>query len=176
MCENFRKCRPTILISFANSSRVIEIRDHGSKNSCKGLTDIQLESRYKKFGQVTFNRILKKKLFSHIYAKYVHYNETRYFLHLTRPDSNGCQGSSFPQFINNERELSSAELCMHVGEGTLPWAIIRFRIFSNYFSQKFEKIKITMYGNFCLNVNVKCQTNLTFGPRQGPRPLNLYKN
>ena len=25
---------------------------------------------------------------------------------------------------------------------TMPWAIIRFRIFSNYFSQKFEKIKI----------------------------------
>ena len=30
-----------------------------------------------------------------------------------------------------------------LGEGTLPWAIFRFRIFSNY-SQKFEKIKITV--------------------------------
>ena len=29
-----------------------------------------------------------------------------------------------------------------IGEGTLPWAI--FRIFSNYSSQKFEKIKITV--------------------------------
>ena len=28
-----------------------------------------------------------------------------------------------------------------IGEGTLPWAIFRFRIFSNYFSQKFEKNK-----------------------------------
>ena len=28
-----------------------------------------------------------------------------------------------------------------IGEGTLPWAIFRFRIFSKYFSQKFEKIK-----------------------------------
>ena len=43
-------------------------------------------------------------------------------------------------------------------KGTLPWAIFRFRIFSNYFLQKFEKIKITVwksdkltvYGNFCL--------------------------
>ena len=26
-----------------------------------------------------------------------------------------------------------------VGEGTLPWDIICFRIFSNYFSQKYEK-------------------------------------
>ena len=47
-----------------------------------------------------------------------------------------------------------------IGEGTLPWAIFRFRIFSNYFSEKFEKIKITvwqsdnltMYGNFCLDL------------------------
>ena len=31
-----------------------------------------------------------------------------------------------------------------IGEGTLPWAILRFRIFSN-FSQKFEKIKITVW-------------------------------
>ena len=46
------------------------------------------------------------------------------------------------------------------GEGTLPWAIYRFRIFSNYSSQKFLKIKITvwksgnliMYGNFCLDL------------------------
>ena len=29
-----------------------------------------------------------------------------------------------------------------IREGTLPWAIFRFRIFSNYFLQKFEKIKI----------------------------------
>ena len=28
-----------------------------------------------------------------------------------------------------------------IGESTLPWAIFRFRIFSNYFSQKFEKKK-----------------------------------
>ena len=41
---------------------------------------------------------------------------------------------------------------------TLPWAIFRFRIFSNYFWQKFEKIKITVwksdnltrYEHFCL--------------------------
>ena len=31
-----------------------------------------------------------------------------------------------------------------IGEGTLPWAIFGFRIFSNYFSQKFAKIKITV--------------------------------
>ena len=44
--------------------------------------------------------------------------------------------------------------------GTLPGAIFRFRIFSNYFSQKLKKIKITvwksdnltMYGNLCLNL------------------------
>ena len=44
--------------------------------------------------------------------------------------------------------------------GTLPWAIFRSRIFSNYFAQKFEKIKITvwksdnltMYENFCLDL------------------------
>ena len=48
----------------------------------------------------------------------------------------------------------------YLGEGTLPRAIFRFRIFSNYFSQKFQKIKITvwksdnltMYGNFCLDL------------------------
>ena len=47
-----------------------------------------------------------------------------------------------------------------VGEGSLPWAIFGFRIFSNYFSQKFEKIKIkvckcddvTMYGIFRLDL------------------------
>ena len=47
-----------------------------------------------------------------------------------------------------------------VGEGTLPWAIFRFRIFSNYFSQKFEITKITVwksdnltiYGIFCLDL------------------------
>ena len=46
-----------------------------------------------------------------------------------------------------------------LGEGTLPWAIFRFRIFLNHLLQKFEKIKITvqkgdnltMYGNFCLD-------------------------
>ena len=32
-----------------------------------------------------------------------------------------------------------------VVESTLPWTIFRFRIFSNYFSQKFEKIKITVW-------------------------------
>ena len=26
-----------------------------------------------------------------------------------------------------------------IGEGTLPWAIFRFRIFSNHFSQKLKK-------------------------------------
>ena len=31
-----------------------------------------------------------------------------------------------------------------VGEGTLPWAIFRFWIFSNYFLQKFWKIKTTL--------------------------------
>ena len=49
---------------------------------------------------------------------------------------------------------------LQVGECTLPWAIFRFRIFSNCFSQKFEKIKITvwkseiltMYGKFCLDL------------------------
>ena len=46
-----------------------------------------------------------------------------------------------------------------IRKGTLPWAIFRFRIFLNCFSQKFEKIKITvwksdnltMYGNFRLD-------------------------
>ena len=31
--------------------------------------------------------------------------------------------------------------------GTLPWAIFRFWLFSNYFSQKFKKIKITVRKN-----------------------------
>ena len=46
-----------------------------------------------------------------------------------------------------------------VGEGTLPWAIFRFQIFSIYFSQKFKtKITVwkgenlTMYENFCLEL------------------------
>ena len=47
-----------------------------------------------------------------------------------------------------------------IGEGTLPWAIFHLRIFSNYFSQKFKEINITiwksdhltMYGNFCLDL------------------------
>ena len=30
-----------------------------------------------------------------------------------------------------------------IGESTLPWDIFRFRIFSNYFSQVFQEIKIT---------------------------------
>ena len=34
---------------------------------------------------------------------------------------------------------------LQLGEGTLPWALFRFRIFSNYFSQKFEKIKVTVW-------------------------------
>ena len=45
-------------------------------------------------------------------------------------------------------------------QGTLPWAIFRFRIFSNHFLQKFENIKITVWnsnnltmcGNFCLDL------------------------
>ena len=49
---------------------------------------------------------------------------------------------------------------LKIGEGTLPWAIFRFRIFWNYFLQKFEKMKITvwkinnltMYGNSCLDL------------------------
>ena len=39
--------------------------------------------------------------------------------------------------------LVCSDFYVPVGEGTLPWAIFRFRIFSNYFSQKFEK-KITV--------------------------------
>ena len=73
-----------------------------------------------------------------------------------------------------------------IGEGTLPWAILRFRIFLNS-SQKLEKIKITV-GNFCLDLyqyyykKKRFQKNLTFGPRQGSRPLpwaihlHLYKH
>ena len=38
-----------------------------------------------------------------------------------------------------------SQLVVGIGEGTLPWAIFRFRIFSNYFLQKFEKIKITVW-------------------------------
>ena len=58
--------------------------------------------------------------------------------------------------------LLNAEACKiyEVEEGTLPWTIFRFRIFSNYFSQKFEKIPITvwksdnltMHGIFCLDL------------------------
>ena len=48
----------------------------------------------------------------------------------------------------------------HIGEDTLPWVIFRCRIVSNYLSQKFEKIKmtvgksdnLTMYGNFRLDL------------------------
>ena len=72
-----------------------------------------------------------------------------------------------------------------LGEGTLPWTIFHFRIFSNYFWQKFEKAKktvwksvnLTMYGNFfSIYINIitykkHFQKNLTFGPRQGPWPL-----
>ena len=37
--------------------------------------------------------------------------------------------------------LNNNHYKLFIGEGTLPWAIFRFRIFSNYFAQKFEKIK-----------------------------------
>ena len=56
--------------------------------------------------------------------------------------------------------LTSYRSFFIIGEGTLPWAIFRSRIFSNYFSQKFKKRKITIwksdnltvYGNFCLDL------------------------
>ena len=40
--------------------------------------------------------------------------------------------------------ISPLNLTDAVGEGTLPWAVFRFRIFSNY--------NLTMYGNFCLDL------------------------
>ena len=46
--------------------------------------------------------------------------------------------------IINWDDQHSNKNTFKVGEGTQPWAIFRFRIFSNYFSQKFEKIKITV--------------------------------
>ena len=36
-------------------------------------------------------------------------------------------------------------LINNVGEGILLWAMFRFPIFSNYFLQKFEKMKITVW-------------------------------
>ena len=55
--------------------------------------------------------------------------------------------------------LAQTKLAFIIGEGNLPWAIFRFRIFSNYLSRKSEKIKITfwksdnltMIGNFYLD-------------------------
>ena len=41
-------------------------------------------------------------------------------------------------------QTTSKYLFKGLGEDTLPWVIFRFRIFSNYFSQKFEKMKITV--------------------------------
>ena len=61
---------------------------------------------------------------------------------------------------STERKRSWYSPTRLVGEGTLPWLIFRFRIFSNYFAQKFEKIKITVwksdnstkYGHFRLDL------------------------
>ena len=46
--------------------------------------------------------------------------------------------------------LTFLKNCHQLGEGTLPWAIYRFWIFSNYFSQKFEKTKITVWWLNCI--------------------------
>ena len=43
---------------------------------------------------------------------------------------------TFGLFQNFEQIM---QIGLGIGEGTLPWAIFRSRIFSNYFSQKFEK-------------------------------------
>ena len=43
----------------------------------------------------------------------------------------------------SERERES--VCERVSEGTMPWAIFLFRIFFNYLSPKFEKIKIKVW-------------------------------
>ena len=75
-----------------------------------------------------------------------------------RETSEGCAWLGFIRDanfeLNNLREKCSnwIEFCSHgpsfiegriaargAGEDILPWAIFRFRIFSNYFSQKFEK-------------------------------------
>ena len=41
--------------------------------------------------------------------------------------------------IDMARKEYSRRIFHEAGEGTLTWAILCFRIFSNYFSQKFEK-------------------------------------
>ena len=41
----------------------------------------------------------------------------------------------------------------HIGEVTVPWAIFHLRIFLNYLSHKFEKIKITVWNNGSLIMN-----------------------
>ena len=65
-----------------------------------------------------------------------------------RVDSLAALLQLIPLITNNSIEF--------LGEGTLPWAIFRFRIFSNYFSQNFEKIwksdNLTMYEKFCLDL------------------------
>ena len=47
-------------------------------------------------------------------------------------------------FFFCEKKIILCIILQNIAEGTLPWVIFRFRIFSNYFSQKFEKIKITV--------------------------------
>ena len=49
-----------------------------------------------------------------------------------------CYDISYVTFFIYRREIQ-------IGEGSLPWAIFCFRIFSNYVSQKFGKIKITVW-------------------------------
>ena len=55
--------------------------------------------------------------------------------------------------------------CPRIKKGTLPWAIFRFRIFSNYFSQKFEKIKITVWKSDILTT-LELQRYEKFGNRK----------
>ena len=51
--------------------------------------------------------------------------------------------SAFP-YILAPIPRGKATVYYVVREGTLPWAIFLLRIFSNYFLQKFEKIRITV--------------------------------
>ena len=46
--------------------------------------------------------------------------------------------------LENESLSTWKKWKKYIGEGTLPWAIFRFQIFSNYFSQKFKNISITV--------------------------------
>ena len=66
-------------------------------------------------------------------------------IHMRHSPWSGPLFSKPPQMILIITPFQYHSEVIYVREDTLPWAAFRFWIFSNYFSQKLEKIKITVW-------------------------------